>query len=504
MQILAAEQIRAWDQYTILHEPISSIDLMERAAETCYRWLLDHGYGNRSFTIFCGKGSNGGDGLALARMLASRPCSVTVHIPEFGHMGTDDFQANLARLHATTVSVRFITQEAALQPVPPGDIVIDALFGSGLNRPLEGLNAAVIRHMNDSGNEVIAIDIPSGLFVDRSSKGNATVHARHTLSFQCYKIAFMVAENAQAMGNLHMLDIGLHPGFLKEVQTPWQLSDEALIRSFFRPRPVFSHKGNFGHALLIAGSYGKMGAAVLSARACLRSGVGLLTAHIPSRGYDIFQSTVPEAMTDTDAGSDQVIGVPENLSKYNVLGIGPGLGTSPQIMTMLNGLLDVYRHPVVVDADGLNCLAADKNMLAKLPAHSVITPHPKEFTRLFGEAANDFDRIALAVEQAREHQLVIVLKGHHTLIATPEGKHYFNNTGNPGMATGGTGDVLTGVVTGLMAQGYTPADAAVLGVYIHGQAGDLAAAYGSQEALIASDLVDHLGETFTRLYQAPA
>lgn len=500
MQILAAEQIRAWDEYTILHEPISSIDLMERAAEACYRWLLDHGYGSRSFTIFCGKGNNGGDGLALARMLASRQCSVTVHIPEFGHMGTEDFQANLARLHATTASVRFITQESALQPVPADDMVIDALFGSGLNRPLEGLNATVIQHINSSGNEVVSIDIPSGLFVDRSSRGNVAVRARHTLSFQCYKMAFLVAENALAVGRLHILDIGLHPGFLEQVQTPWTLADDGLARSIFRPRPPFAHKGNFGHALLIAGSYGKMGAAVLSARACLRSGAGLVTAHIPACGYDIFQGAAPEAMAQTDVDNYQITSVPPDISKYTTLGIGPGLGTSPQTIAMLAGLFGQYQHSIVVDADGLNCLAMQKDLLLLVPAHSVITPHPKEFSRLFGEAANDVDRIQLAVQKAKEHELVIVLKGHHTLVATPEGKHYFNTTGNPGMATGGTGDVLTGIITGLLAQGYAPVEAAVLGVYIHGLAGDLAASYGSQEALIASDLVDHLGEAFTRLY----
>jgi NAD(P)H-hydrate epimerase len=296
MEILSAEQIRAWDQFTMQNEPVASIDLMERAAGNCFVWLEQQGYLDCSFSIYCGKGNNGGDGLALARMLSMQDCPVTVHILEFGHKGTDDFQANLARLHATPVEVRFIQGRENLLPVPEGDILIDALLGTGLNRPLEGVTEDLVRHINQSGNEIIAIDIPSGLFVDRSSKGNAVIKAAHTLSFQCYKLAFLVPENEALVGRVHILDIGLHEGYLKSVNSEQEMIDEEMIRAIFRPREPFAHKGNFGHALMIAGSYGKIGAALLAARACLRAGAGLLTCHIPRCGYPILQTALPEAM----------------------------------------------------------------------------------------------------------------------------------------------------------------------------------------------------------------
>src|ERR1700761_593705 len=284
MEIFSAEQIRAWDEYTMQHEPIASIDLMERAAASCLSWLEKAGYLGRSFSIYCGKGNNGGDGLALARMLSALDCAVTVHILEFGHIGTEDFQANLALLHQSAVEVRFVQGEEHFHPIPSGDILIDVLLGSGLNRKPEGVTAGLIEHLNRSGNEIIAIDIPSGLLVSRSSRGNTVIRATHTLSFQVYKPAFLMPENAVSVGYVHILDIGLHPGYLQQVSREAELLDPGIIRAIYRPRPPFAHKGNFGHALLVAGSFGKMGAAVLGARACLRSGAGLLSCHIAGCG----------------------------------------------------------------------------------------------------------------------------------------------------------------------------------------------------------------------------
>jgi len=293
MEILSADQLRAWDEYTMQHEPIASIDLMERAAASCLSWLEKSDYSGRSFSIYCGKGNNGGDGLALARMLSVLDCTVTVHILEFGHLGTDDFQVNLARLHQTPAEVRFVQGADNFHPIPAGDILIDALIGSGLNRKLEGVAAELVTHLNQSGNDIIAIDIPSGLFVGSSSKGNVSVYATHTLSFQCYKPAFLMPENAAAVGQIHILDIGLHPGYLKQVTGESELLDAGIIHAIYKPRKSFANKGNFGHALLVAGSYGKMGAAVLASRACLRSGVGLLSCQVPVCGYSILQTTVP-------------------------------------------------------------------------------------------------------------------------------------------------------------------------------------------------------------------
>jgi len=499
MEIFSADQIRAWDQFTIENEPISSIDLMERAAGSCFSWLEQQGYLDRSFSIFCGKGNNGGDGLALARMLAEQDCPVIVHILEFGHKGTDDFQANLARLHVTPVEVRFIQGADNLQPVPEGDVLIDALLGTGLSRKLEGVTELVVQHMNQSGNEIIAIDIPSGLFVDRSSKGNMVIRAAHTLSFQCFKLAFLVPENEAVVGTVHILDIGLHEGYLKNIAGELELADREMIKAIFRPRKSFAHKGNFGHALLIAGSYGKIGAALLASRSCLRSGAGLLTCHTPACGYQILQTSLPEAMILTDPDEKINTSFTGELSSYSVIGIGPGIGTAPRTKALLETTMRSYKKPIVLDADGLNIIGSNPALFFILPPYSILTPHPKEFERMFGKTEDDFARLRLTLEKARDHQCVIVLKGHYTFIAMPGGKGYFNSTGNPGMAKGGSGDALTGILTALVSQGYSSGEAALLGVYLHGLAGDLAAAGLSQESMLASDLIDHLGKAFLQL-----
>ncbi|HYF29949.1 MAG TPA: NAD(P)H-hydrate dehydratase [Chitinophagaceae bacterium] len=497
--IFTAGQIRAWDQFTIRNEPIASLDLMERAATECARWLEDHGYADRSFSIFCGKGNNGGDGLALARMLSAKGSVVTVYILEFGAKGTEDFQQNLARLHGSPLTIRFIQNEEHFPAIPSEDIIIDALLGSGLNRPLEGVTAALVNHINSSGNLIISIDIPSGLSADKSSSGNVIIEAAHTLSFQCYKPAFMVAENESYVGQVHILDIGLHSGFLLEEAPAFHMIDEVLARSIYKPRKRFSHKGTFGHALLVAGGRGKMGAAILAAKACLRSGVGLLTMQIPGHALHIMQTSVPEAMCMTDRNEHMHSAPPNDLTPYNVIGIGPGIGKEEPTARMLEMLLQHIRKPVVLDADALNILGTWPHILQLVPPGSVLTPHPKEFERMFGRTGNDFERIEVAVKQASFHQVVILLKGRHTFVASPSGKAYFNSTGNAGMATGGTGDVLTGIITGLIAQGYGPEQAAVLGVYWHGLAGDLVSGFYSQEALIASDIPDALGPALKKL-----
>lgn len=497
MKILSAEEIRLWDQYTIQHEPITSIDLMERAAAKCVDWIEENGFVENSFSIFCGKGNNGGDGLAIARMLAEKNYSVKVYVLEFGHKGTDDFQQNLSRLHNYLDSdIFFIQSEDNLPELNTNEIVIDALFGSGLNRAVEGVTAKLIDHINKSDCEIISIDIPSGLFVDRSSRGNTIIKANHTLSFQCYKAAFLVAENATYIGEVHILDIGLHKDFLKNIYSQFDLLDDDIVHSIYKPRNRFAHKGNFGHALLVAGSYGKMGAAILSAKACLRSGAGLLTCHIPKCGYDILQTSVPEAMVLTDFNSSFNTRLETDLSSYDAIGMGPGIGTESETIILLKELFETYRHPIVLDADALNIIASQNELLQLITAGSILTPHPKEFERMFGESANDFDRIQLALQKAKELNAVIVLKGHHTFIATANGHGYFNSTGNAGMATAGSGDVLTGILTGLMAQAYNPAEAAVLGVYLHGLAGDFAAKELSMEAMLAGDIINKLGPAF--------
>ena len=498
MQILSAAQIREWDEYTIREEPITSIDLMERASLACYEWLMEQSWKGRPFEIFCGKGNNGGDGLAIARMLALAGHNVTVGILEFGHKGTADFQANLARLHETDALIRFISTEDAIQPIHPDAIVIDAILGSGLNRPLDGLTEELVNHINRSGNTVVSIDIPTGLFADNSSVGNAIIIAQYTLSFQCFKLAFLVAENADFTGEIHILDIGLHPRFLSTIVSNYQWIDQTIVKAIIRPRKKFSHKGNYGHAAIIAGSSGMMGAAVLSARACLRAGAGKLTCHVPGIGYSIVQTSVPEAMCKTEEGNSFLHSLTD-LQKYDAIGIGPGLGLYDTHRALLSQLFQEAGGQLVIDADALNVLGLHPILLKKLPEHTILTPHVKELERMFGAVSNDFERIRLAIAKAAESQVIIVLKGAYTMVATPGGMAWFNSTGNPGMATGGTGDVLTGILTGLLAQGYMPEQAAIAGVFLHGLAGDLAAEFGSQHSLIASDLVDHIASAYNAI-----
>ncbi len=498
MVILSAKQIHDWDQYTIEHEPIASVDLMEAAAIRCVQWLQQQYYLPGEFHIFCGKGNNGGDGLAIARLLSKLNAKVSVHILELGQAGTNDFQLNLARLHETDAAIHYIQSENHFPILPPLVTVIDALFGTGLNRKLEGLPAALVQHINIFSHHIISIDMPSGLLADNSSAGFNIVRATHTLSFQCQKMAFMMAENEQYTGEVHVLEIGLLNNFLSTISYEATLIEREFVRAIYHPRARFSHKGTYGHAAIIAGSYGFMGAAVLAAQSCLRIGVGKLTLHTAACGYDIIQTTVPEAMCKIEEG-DQCIRYITDPAKYDAIGIGPGMGHPSTHVDLLDALFTGYNKPIVIDADALTVIASYPALLKKIPKFSILTPHPAEFDRVFGKSQNDFDRVRRAKQQAKDLQLIIVLKGHRSFIAMPGGVNYFNSTGNPGMATGGSGDVLTGMLTGLLAQGYAPEQAALLGVYLHGLAGDHAAAMYTEEAMIASDITQFIGSAYSDL-----
>ena len=512
MKVFNAAQIKRWDAYTIEQDYIPSIDLMERAATACFNWIVNK-FGpllfhkadgpKKSFCIFCGKGNNGGDGLAIARLLLDHDYDTSIYIIAPDKKGSKDFEINLERLQGTTATIHFINEAASIPLIGKNQIVIDALFGTGLNKPVDAVAATLIQHINQSMATVISIDIPSGMFADKSSVGLPVVKANITLSFEGYKTCFLLPENEQQSGEVHILGIGLNKDFATNEPALFTFSDRSVIKEFFRPRKIFSHKGNLGHALLIAGSYGKTGAAQLAAKACLRSGVGLLSIHVPEKANDILQATVPEAMTLTG----QII--PANI--YACAGIGPGLGTTPEVVILVNNVINNIQQltadkPVpanicklVIDADALNILSANKSLLNNLPGQTILTPHPKEFERLFGKSANDFDRITLALQEAASLNCFIILKGHYSFIATPTGEGYFNSTGNAGMATGGSGDVLTGMLTGLASQGYSPLETCLLGVYLHGLAGDLAAETLSQEAMIAGDIIDYIGKAFKSL-----
>jgi hydroxyethylthiazole kinase-like uncharacterized protein yjeF len=437
-------------------------------------------------------------------LLIERKCLVKVYILEFGNLGTDDFQTNLAKLHECSTGIHFIQSPDFFPAINADDVIVDALFGTGLNKPIDGITAALVEYINNSGAVKISIDIPTGLFTDpqntvhKSSKENMIIKANHTLSFQNYKLAFLLPENELFCGKVHLLHIGLHQAFEKDEPAEFELLDETIIRSIYKPRSVFAHKGTYGHAALLCGSYGMMGAAVLSSLACLRSGAGKLTAYIPKCGYDILQTAVPEAMSFV-AGEEHLLSA-AGVEKFNAVGIGPGIGIHISHKKFLADIFEKVNSPLVIDADALNVIAENTELLKAIPKHSILTPHPKEFERLFGKTENDFERLQLAKQRSNEYQVYIVLKGHYSFISTPDGNGYFNNTGNAGMATAGSGDVLTGMITGLRAQGYSPLESSLLGVYLHGLAGDLAATEYSEEALIAGDIVECIGGAFKTLF----
>ncbi len=497
MKIFTASQIRNWDAYTMQHAPISSLALMERAAKVFAEALKEKVTSQQPLYFFCGVGNNGGDGLVAARHLLAEGYQVNVVIIRYSEKSSPDFDQSLEKLQAY-LSPEEVSAIAQLPQVPDEAIVIDALFGSGLNRPLNGLAAEVVNSLNALPCKKVSIDIPSGLFADVHTEGEAIFKAQHTLSFQVAKLAFLLPENEQYVGEWQILDIGLHPAYYHDTPSNYHLLDEALAQSLYLPRAKFAHKGNFGHSLLLVGSYGKMGAALLATKAALRAGAGLVTAHVPACGYGIMQTALPEAMVSVGTHQYYLEQVPDfETDTYAAIGLGCGLGQAPATKYMLKKLLERVRQPLVIDADALNLMAQMPAAVKEhIPQYSIFTPHLKEFSRWVGKSDNDFERLATLQHFAMAYQVYVVLKGAHSVIATPEGKLCFNTTGNAGMATAGSGDVLTGVIIGLLSQGYAPESAALLGVYLHGKSGDLALQTQSQESLTASDLIDYLGQAY--------
>lgn len=498
MKILQSAQVKEVDAYTIENEPLHSINLMERAAGRITGWICDHIEVNRRIQIFTGPGNNGGDGLAISRQLADRGYVVDVFLVKISDKLSPDATVNLERLRSQKrVRIHTIEEDSKLPEISGGDVIVDGLFGSGLNRPLEGFPARVVKHLNACEALRIAIDIPSGLFGEDNSSNHydAIFRADHTLTFQFPKLSFFMPENDPLVGQWHVLSIGLMQEKIDAMDSPYHLITREYIRDQLMCRKRFAHKGHFGHVLLITGGYGKMGAAVLASDAALRTGSGLVTAHVPRLGYEIMQTALPEAMISLDI-SDIIFSHPPDPYQFTNIGIGPGLGTKENTQNALATLLEREKRPLVLDADALNILSLNKDLLEKLPEGSILTPHPKEFERLSEKVDGHYQRIALQREFARRYSIYLVLKGGNTTVAFPDGRLYFNAIGNPGMATGGSGDVLTGMITSLLGQGYEPAQASIIGVYMHALAGDIAAGEKGQEALIASDMINSIGWAF--------
>lgn len=506
MKIFTSDQLHGLDQYTISHEPIKSIDLMERAAQALTAAIREEWNDLTPVIVFAGPGNNGGDALAVARLLATAGYKVTAYLFNIHNHLSEDCQTNWQRLND---GKRVSTQEVRLDFDPPelnaDMLVVDGLFGSGLNKPLTGGFASLVKYINHSPAKVVSIDMPSGLMCEDNTLNihSNIIRANLTLTIQQPKLSMLFADCQEYLGRVRVLDIRLSREYIDNTPSAYSMIEEAEIRQMLRPRPDFAHKGTMGSALLIAGSYGMAGAAILSSRACLRSGAGKLTIHTPRRNYAIMQTAVPEAVMQMDRDeccfSDSV-----DCSAFDAIGIGPGLGQSENTAIALIGQVRRAKCPVVLDADALNILASHQAWVQSMPQGIILTPHPREFDRLAGSpSGSDYERLTRAVQLATHHQGYIILKDHFTAICMPNGHVTFNTTGNSGMATAGSGDVLTGIITALLARGYTHKEAALLGTYLHGLAGDIAAEEMGKESLVAGDIVRALPKAFKRLETKP-
>jgi hydroxyethylthiazole kinase-like uncharacterized protein yjeF len=488
MKVLSAPQLKEWDQFTISRRNISSFELMEQAAIACSHWLMEK-FSHRPFFIFCGPGNNGGDGLAIARLLQQNSYLTNIYILATKKYSYD-FEENLKRLKQLPLAVSTIQTESDFPEINPDVVVVDALFGTGLNKSPEGIIRNLVDYINGAEATVISVDIPSGMFCDVSSVGNSIIKANYTLSFGNWKLCFLIVENMPYCGEINLLDIGLSPEYLDDVETNFFTVHQLDINHLFKPRKAWVHKYNLGHALFFAGSKQMMGAALLACKACMRAGAGLATLYNPMQETTALNVFVPEVISSDENDFETLS------NKKNVICFGPGLLIDEKNKELLQTILKKSTIPVLIDAAGISILKEIDELHKKYSFPIVITPHAGEFDRLFGSTANEFDRLELAIVKANEFSIHIVLKGPHTIIVCPGGEVYFNTTGNSGMATAGAGDVLSGIITALIGQGYEVKHACILGVYLHGMAGDIAAQKISKESLIASDIIDQLGESF--------
>jgi NAD(P)H-hydrate epimerase len=494
MKIISVQQTREADAFTIKQEAITSTDLMERAANACVKSILHQSEALTEFTFFCGKGNNGGDGLAIARLLASVNRKVEVYIVNHTEKERADFSINLKRLQEQKlVSVQFINKADELKPIMnPNHIIIDALLGTGINKKAEGLLAEVIAYINQLHLFVIAIDVPSGLFCDEVPTHTNIIHAKLTLTFQRPKLTFLFPDFYTYVGSFKILDIGLDESFIEAQESNYGYTTGHEVNNLLIPRTKFANKGTFGHALLLAGSKGKIGAAILSAKACLRTGVGLVSVCLPDCGYIPMQTALPEAMVLPDANENYLTACPDLSSTYSAIGMGPGIGKEKETAQALKVLIQQVNVPLILDADALNILSENKTWLSFLPANTILTPHPKEFDRLTFTHTTAFERLKTCQDFAFKYKVVVVLKGAHTAVVLPNGQVFFNSSGNAALAKGGSGDVLTGMILALSANGYAEEEAAIIAVYLHGLAADRYIKINRPESMLASDLINML------------
>lgn len=503
MKIFTSTQIHELDRYTIEHEPIKSIDLMERAAKAITHAITEEWTTHTPVVVFAGPGNNGGDALAVARLLINEGYKVKTYLFNITNHLSDDCVLNRQRLLDGKHAKDLIEVTAKFDPpeLTADMLVVDGLFGSGLNKPLAGGFASLVKYINQSPAKVVSIDVPSGLMSEDNTynvRANI-IHAYLTLTLHERKLSFLFGDAQQFIGKLKVLDIRLSPEYIQKTEAQYHVLEENDIRSRLLHREDFAHKGNMGNALIVAGSYGMAGAAVLATRACLRSGVGKVTAITPKKNYDIMQISVPEAVLQMDH-EETAFTEAVDTDGFDALGIGPGLGRQETTAIAMIAQIRRAQCPIVADADALNILASHRAWMQQLPKGIIMTPHPQELDRLTGSPANaDYERLHRTCELAKSLQAYIILKGHNSALCLPNGNVFFNPTGNSGMATAGSGDVLTGIITALLARGYHQQNACMVGMYLHGLAGDLAAKELGKESLVASDIIDHLPQAFQYL-----
>ncbi|MDB4920967.1 NAD(P)H-hydrate dehydratase [Mucilaginibacter sp.] len=498
LPLLTSPQIREADAYTIANEPISSIDLMERASKAFVGWFVNHFPDKKkAISVYCGTGNNGGDGLAIARMLDEHHYkALNVKVARFSDKASDDFNKNFNRLQQTTISLIEIKPDGDL-PSENSPVIIDALLGTGLNKPLEGDYKRLINHINSLKRAVVAVDVPTGFFSEGEVPKDAIIlKASLVITFQQPKINFLLPDSASYIECWEAVNIGIDEKFVRSLSSPYQAVEEKDIRKLLKLRHRFSNKGTYGHALIVAGQDETMGAALLSAAACAYAGCGLTTACVPKNGLAALNSYMPELTAIVKNGAEVPV---IEWEKFDSIAIGPGIGKQDDALALFADTLTCCKKPMVIDADALNLLATHRELWNGIPENSILTPHMKEFDRLFGGHANWWQRIQTGIEKAKEHQLYILLKNDYTITITPQGNVYFNTTGNPAMATGGMGDVLTGIITSLLAQKYSPEEACLIGAYIHGKAGDELALTNRLNVVMPGQLAARLPATMAKL-----
>ncbi|NND52070.1 MAG: NAD(P)H-hydrate dehydratase [Flavobacteriaceae bacterium] len=504
MKIFAKEQIYAGDKLTAEKQGITSTELMERAGTQIFNWLHARMQGAQvPIHVFCGIGNNGGDGLVISRHLITHGYNVITYVINCSDKRSKDFLVNYDRIKTVTKKWPILLSCSEDFPaIHQDDIIVDAIFGIGLNRPADDWVKALFQHFRTSKAFTLSIDMPSGLYADKVPEDeNGVVWANHTLSFASPKLVFFLPDTARFTQQWELIDIGLDQEYLMTTNTEAELIGKFEVLPFYKPRQKYSHKGDYGHSVIIGGSYGKIGAVCLTSRAALSTGAGLVSTYVPKCGYDIIQTNLPEAMVITDQADDRITNIHYELEP-TVVGLGIGLGTDSKTIQALESFLKTNKSPLVIDADGINILAKKKELLKLLAPQTILTPHPKELERLIGKWDDDFDKLKKTKALSKKYDLIIVIKGANSITVAKE-QLFINSTGNPGMATAGSGDVLTGIITGLISQGYDPVMATIFGAYLHGRAGDMAVQVMGYEGLLASHIINYIGEAFKDLFKRP-